>query len=203
MPPRRGDLQGPLYVLLALHLGEIGFGKLLRPGGPGQSGGDQLLPLQMGDKLAHRLHGVDHHPFGEGGLWGGVGGDKETAYPGLLGSQRHGQHPGDAAKGSGQGKLPHKGAVPLRTGKLASGGEDPYQNRKVVDRAALFPVGRGQVHRDAGDRELEPAVFHRRAHPVPGLLYGGVGEPHNVKVGKPAGQVALTGHFVALHPAKA
>ena len=147
------------------------------------------------------MDGQHLQPVGQGGLRGVVRGDEQAAYARPFGRQRHGQHPGHRAQPPVQGQLAHKGGVPFTLqGELAPRAQNAHQNGQVVHRARLAPAGGGQVHGNAGDGEVKAAGFDCRAHPLPGLLHGGVGQAHHVEGGQAAGQGALGGHRIALHP---
>jgi len=61
--------------------------------------------------------------------------------------------------------------------------QDADRDRKVVGRAFLTQVGRGEVDRDAAEREGEPGVLDRGADTVSCLLDGCVSKPDD---GEPA-----------------
>ena len=199
VPPGGGDLQHPLHLLLAPHFGEIRHGQVLPLLAPGGRGGDLLPAGEMLGQLLHVLHRVDGEAFGQGRLRGAVRGDEEPLDPRRLSRQGHGQHPDHGAQGPGEGQLPHKGAVRVAPIQLAGGGQNAHEDGQVVDRAGLAQVGRGQVHRDPPHGEGVAVVLNGRAHPFPRLLHGGVGQTHDVKVGQPTGQVALSADLVAIN----
>ena len=147
----------------------------------------------MGRQGLHILHRIDRHAPGQRSLRRRVGRHEEGAEPRRSGRQRHGQHPRHRPHLPREGELPHKGRIRRRGGELAPRAQDPHQNGQVIDRARLFPVRWGQINGDAGDRKGKPAIFHRRAHPLPGLPHRRVGQAHNVEIGQPPGEIALRG----------
>ena len=106
-----GNLQGPLHMLLALHVGEVGLGLQFRPGGPGLGRGDGLPARQMGHQLGHGLHGIDLNPLCQGGLRCRVRRYEKPLKPGLPGRQGHGQHAPDRAHLAGEAHFSHEGAA--------------------------------------------------------------------------------------------
>ena len=203
MPPGGGDLQHPLHRALAPDLGKVRQGEVLLVPLPHRGGVDGGPAGQVVGQLAHRLHGVDGEALGQGGLRGAVRRDEEAADPRRPGGQGHGEHPHHRPQGAGEGELPHEGTVGVGPVQLPGGGEDAHQNGQVVHRAGLPPVGGGQVHGDPPHGKGVAAVLDGRPDPLPGLLHGGVGEPHDVEVGQAPGQVALGGDLIpgdALEP---
>ena len=197
--PGGGDLQGPLHLLLALYLGKVRAGVDGGPGLPGRGGGDGLLPGEVPGQLGHIPHGIDRRPLGQRGLGGVLLGHEQGSDAGLFGGQGHGQHPGTGAQLAGQGQLPQKGAAGLGQPDLSPGGQNAHQNGQVVQGAHLFQMGGSQIHRDPADGEGEAAVFDGRAHPLPGLGHGGIGQTDDGKGGQAAGQIALGGDGIARH----
>ena len=74
--------------------------------------------------------------------------------------------------------------------------------RQVVNGALFAHVGRGKVHRDAADREIEPAVFQCGAHAIARFLYGGVRQADKVKGRQTGGKVTFHFHFERVHAEK-
>ena len=145
----------------------------------------------MAGKSPHIRYAVDGETVRQCGLGGVFRRDVQLLDAGVPGGQGHGQHAGDAPQRPSEGQLPEKRRLRRRRRQLPGGCQDPHEDRQVVDRAGLFLPGRGQVHGDPADRELGPAVFHRRPDPLPGLPHGGVRQAHNVKGGQAAGEKAL------------
>ena len=196
VPARGGNLQGPLYLLLALHLGRSPAGGSRLPA-RGSSGGagrwppprqvaDQLVPhLAPGRRRAPRPGWPRRRcPRGRTG----------RLTPATLGGQGHGQHPGDGPQLPGEGQLPHKGGRPrsaAAAARPAPGCPPEWAGRRGCPPSAESAGARFTVMRDTG--KVNAAVLHRRPHPLPGLLHRGVGQAHHVEGGQAAGQVALGG----------
>ena len=98
MSPGGGNLQSPLHLLLALHLGQVGAVEGGGGGHPGRGGGDGLFTCEVALQLGHVPDGVDHRPLG-----GVFGGDIQRFDPLPLGGQGHGQHPGAGPQLARQG----------------------------------------------------------------------------------------------------
>ena len=197
MPPSGGDLQGPLHLLLALHLCQVGTVDGGCPRRPGRGRGDGLCPGEVADQLGHVPDGIDGGPLRQGGFGGVLLRDIQGGDPLPLGGQGHGQHPGAGPQLSGEGQLPQKGTVPVWEHDLSAGGQDADQHGQVIEGPHLFQVGRGQIDGDPADREGEAAVLDGGAHPLPGLVDGGVWQTYHSESGQPAGQVAFGGHRIA------
>lgn len=69
--------------------------------------------------------------------------------------------------------------------------------------SCLFQAGGGQIHRNAAYRKFHAAALHRRTNPLPGLLYGGIGQAHNVEARHPVGDKGLRRDHTALNAADA
>ena len=148
MAPGGGDLQGPLHVLLAHDLGEVGAGLgpgLRRPGG----GGGNVFPVsEVGQKRLHVFHRVDGEALGQGGLGGVLRRDVELPYARPGGGHGHGEDAGDGAQGSGEGEFAQKGGSFSRRVDVPLGGQDAQEDGEVVDSALLPQGGGGQVDGD-------------------------------------------------------
>ena len=186
-----GDLQGPLHVLLAHHVPQVRHGAVVLPRRPRRSGGEGSLPPQVAHQGRHIRHPVDGEALRQGGLGGVLRRNEQLPHAGLPGRQGHGQHAGHAPQGPGEGQLPDEGRVRRGRGQLPAGGEQAHEDGQVVHGPRLLLPGGGQIHRDAADGELGPAVLHRRPDPLPGLPHGGVRQAHDVKGGQAAGEKAL------------
>ena len=151
----------------------------------------------MGEELPHVLHAVDGQSVGKGGLGTVVRRDVQRLEAQPCGGQRHGQHAGHGTQRAGEAQLPQKRRVPRQGADLLRRRQYPQQDGQVVDRALLpHPCG-SQIHRNAADGELRPAVFHRRPDALAGFLHRRVRQPHHVKPRQPAGEKALHRHLVA------
>ena len=198
-----GDLQGPAAIFLAHDVPQVRQALRLLPRLPGFGGRQGFLAPEMGHQLHHVLRAVDRQAVGQGGLGGVLFGDVEGFDAGAHGGQGHGEHAPHGAQRPRQRQLAQKGCVRRRRVQGLRSGQDTQENGQIVDRALLFLGGGGQVHGDAADGELRPAVFHRRPHPLPGLPHGGVGQAHHVEGRQAAGKKALHGHLVARDPREA
>ena len=176
-----GDLQRPLHVLLPHHVGKVRQRGTGRGGLPPERGRNSALPFQVGHQLADILHAVDGNAVGQRSLGGVGGGDEQLLHPLTGGKHGHGQHAGDGTQRPRQAQLPQKGSVLRQCSHLAGGSHDAQQDGQVVHRALLPQTGRSQIHRDAADGELGPAVFHRGPHSLPRFLYRRVRQTHHVK----------------------
>ena len=186
-----GDLQRPLHIFLTHHVREVGKRLAIRLRRPRRGGGEGGTAGKMGRKRAYVRHAVDGEPARQRGLGGVFRRDEQRPDAGRPGAEGHGQHARHRAHRPGQGQLTQKGGVRRRRRQLSGGGKHAHQNGQVVHGAHLFLPGRGQVHGDAADGELGPAVFHRRPHPLPGLPHGRVRQSHDVKSRQAAGEEAL------------
>ena len=203
VPPGGGDLQGPLHVLLAHDVGKV-RSRLPRGGGDeGRGGREKRLPAQVAQQGREVRHGIDREAPGQGGLRRVLRRDIQLPDAQPRRGHGHGQHPLHRPQGPGKAQLPQEGGPLPRGLDVPLGGQEPQEDGQVVDRALFFQRRRGQVHRDAADRELEPRGLHRRAHPLPGLLHRRVGQAHNIKGGQTAGQVALGPYFIPGHAGQA
>ena len=194
---RSGNLQGTLHRGLPLHLGEVGAGLRLPGALPAGGGGDGFLPGEVAHQLGDVGHGIDFRPAGQGGLGGVFPGDEELSDAQLPGGQGHGQHPRAGAQLPGEGELPQKGAALLPELQLSPGGQQPHQDRQVIQGADLLHMGGCQIDGDPADREGEAAVFDGGAHPLPGLIHCRVRQADDGEGGQAAGQVALHRHRIA------
>lgn len=195
----RRHFQRPLHVLLAHHIGKI------RPLGRGAHiliglGLGQLpLPPQKLHQLPHMAAGHHLEPVGHRRLGPVARGQEDPAGPLVLGRQRHGQHACAGPQCAIQAQLAQKAIGGLGGRDLPRSRQNAQQDGQVVHRPLFFQIGRGQVYRDAAQREIETAVAGRRPHPVPGFFHRSVGQPHDLKGGQPVGQIALTQHRHALN----
>ena len=203
MPPGRRHLHGPLGVLLPPDVGKV---RRRRGGGRREGqfpGGRQLLPP---DEVIQYLpgggHGVDSDAGDGGPLPAVLHGEEHPLYPRLAGGQHHGQRPPHRPQPPVQGELPRKGAAGKVHVALAGGQQQPQQDGEVVDGPRLFGVGGGQVHQNTAVRPGKAQVPGGGAHPLPRLLDGGVGQPHQVELGQPPLAVHLHRHHVPLDARK-
>ena len=66
---------------------------------------------------------------------------------------------------------------------LRRGGQHADGDGQVVGRAFLAQIGRGQVDRDALDREREAAVLDGRVDAIPALAHGRIRQADEGKIG--------------------
>ena len=203
VPAGRGDLQRPLHVLLAHHVGKVGEGRRGPGGLPGACRLHGLLAPEMAHQLSHVPDAVDGEPLGQRGL-GGVG-LRHVQLPdaGPGGAQGHGQHARHGPQSAGEAQLAQEGGALRQLLQLLRCAEDAQQDGQVVESALLAEPGRGQVDGDAADGEFGAAVLDGGPDPLPGLPRGGVGQTHHVEGGQSAGEKALHADLVAADAAQA
>lgn len=201
VPAGRGDLEGALDALLTLDVGKIGQRQIRRRERRRRGGAKLLFAAQMGDQLAHALDAIDLHALGKGGLGGVFGREKELFHAAALRRDGHGQRAGDAPQRAVERKLAEKGAVRGNAGQLTLRREDADEDRQIIERAGLFPVGRGEIDRQTARREAKAVVLDRRADALARLLDGGVGQSDDLKAGQTAGDIDLDGDLKAAHAA--
>ncbi|MPM75905.1 hypothetical protein SDC9_122900 [bioreactor metagenome] len=197
MPARRRNFQRPLDRLLPLDLGKVRGVRLLGRRRPPGGGGNWLLPGEMTDELGHGFHGVNRQPVGQGRLGGAGRRNIERLHPRLPRRQGHGQHAGDRPQVARKGKLPHKAAAGRVEAHLSARPQDAHEDGQVIHCACLAQMRGRQIHRNAADGKRKAAVFHRGAHPLPRLLHGGVGQPHNIEARQTRGKIAFRGYLIA------
>ena len=191
-----GDLQRPLDVGLSLHVGKIGLGLLCPPPAP-RPGPAPAAPGRSGDPAVGPPSPPGRPAF------------RPPAWP-----------PGRCPPGRTAFQCPSPGppapwaAFPSRPAPARSG-RSPPQSRSRTDLASSSPeafripsrMGRSytvpsffrsageRFTGDPGHREAEPGVADGGAHPLLGLLDGGVRQSHDLKGGQASRQIAL-------HPAR-
>ena len=201
VPARGGHLKGALDALLSLDVGKIRQRQILSREDRRFGRGELFLAPQMGDQLPDALHAEYFDPLGKGGLGGVFGREKELFHAAALRCDGHGQRAGDAPQRSVQGKLAEKGTVVLRLLDLALGGQNADEDRQIVERTGLFPVGRGEIDRQTAGRKTKAGVLDRRADALARLLDGGVGQSDDLKARQTAGDIYLNGDLKAAHAA--
>ena len=192
-----GDLQRPLHVLLPHDVGKVRQGTALPSRLPAGLRGHGFLSAEMCQQLRHVLHGVDLHAVGQGRLRRVVGGHEQLADAQPGGGQRHGQHARHRAQRAAETQLAQKGRVLRQRAYLLRRRQNAQQDGQVVHRALLAHTRRSQIHGDAADGELLPAVLHRRPDALAGFLHRRVRQTHHVEGRQSAGDNALHRHLVA------
>jgi hypothetical protein len=207
-PPRRGDLEGALGDGLVLDVRQIHL-RRWRPTvfGQGRLDRDRDLTPQVRhqvDKGADRMH-LEARP---GGL-GGVGDGGEHAPDATRGQvTAEGERPTDRPDGAVEPKLPDEGAVTqLGIAALEAGligrAKDGHRDREVKGAALLPKLGGGEVHGQPVRGKAEAAVAHRRAHPLPRLLHGLVGQADDAERRQAGGDIGLDFDAARLDAVKA
>ena len=147
--------------------------------------------LQMLHQLRQRGDGIDGYAFHQGSL-GGVHGRHIGAADALVaGHRHHRQDAGGMAQSAVQRQFAQKDGRFGRRQSLAGAEQDADGDGQIVGGAGFFQVGRRQVDGDAAHGELAAAVADGGAHPLFGLLHGGIGQPHDVKSGQPRRDVGF------------
>ena len=198
----RGNLQCPFHVFLSLYIAEVRqFCRiLLRLPRRFRCDGDGAV--QMRRKLAHIRHG-DHRQIPcQRRLSGILGGNVQRPEAGLPCGNGHGQHAVDRTELPLQTQLSEEGARLLRQPAQLRGGENAEKNGKIVERAALAGVGRGEIQRDPADRELEAAVLDGGPDPLTRFLDRRIRQSDNLKSWQAVGDKALHGNRIPLYPAQ-
>ena len=206
----RGDLQGAARLPLPDDFGEVrgvGAGVFLHQDVEGHRlhGLDELLAPQVREKFLHRVDRINVHRVADGGRFLRVPGrDEGLLHPLLPGADEHGEHATDPAHIAPEGQFAkeHRGRqlVELALEGLLSGDDlvvgehHGREDGQVVDGSLLAEVRRGQVHGDAADGELEPAVSHRGAHPFLRLRHRRIWQADEVEPGQAARQVHFDRH---------
>jgi hypothetical protein len=197
---RRGDLQRAPRGALPAHVGEVrpGTGALVGRRGHGDRRA-RLVAGEERDDVVDAARGADLDAFDQGGLGGVFGGDHDPGAAGGecgLGGGQRAAHRSDLA---GERELAEEqGAVDGGGRHGAGGGEQADGDREVEAGPVLLPVGRREVHRDAPQRELKPAVLQRRLYADAGLANRRLRQAHRRVRRQPAGQIDLDvdGHGV-------
>ncbi len=199
MAARRGDLQRPLGVRLAPHIGEVG---LVASSGPfeglrlrGASRLDRRLAREVGDALL-QVARTDHLDAVDHGRLGGVAArHHQAAQSFAAGPHGERQHAPHGPQRTVERQLARKHRIGQRRGVDAPHRrEDPHGDRQIETRALLAQVGRREVHHHLPARHPLARVLERRADALLALLHGIVREPHEVEPQPARGDVDLDGH---------
>ena len=103
----------------------------------------------------------------------------------------HARHrPSDRPQRAVEGQLAETQGRRLHR-ELGARAQDAKCDREVEARPLLSSLGRCEVHGHAAQRELVARVPDGRAHSLPGLLHGGVGETNDDERGQAVGDVDL------------
>ena len=199
----RRNLQRALRLRLPLHIGKIRQrGLCLRVGAVGLGGFYRLMPAQVLEQSENVRHRVDGQSLDDRALPRVFRRDKHVLKAEAAGLDRHRQHAAHGAQRAGKRELADKDAAVGAGAELTGHFQQGDQQRQVVNRPLLAPVGGGEVHRDAADRKVEAAVLQRGPHAVARFLDGGVRQTDEVKGREPGGDVGLHLHEKRMHAPK-
>ena len=195
MAAGRGDLQGALGVVLALHLGEIERILGRRVEDPVAVHADRLdfdLAVQEGDDFDQIVKGVDLDVLDDRRLAAVQLGDDDPVQAVCPGGQGDRDRAFDRPQGTVQGELAED-RVPSQTRgtNRRDGAQDADRDRQVKTRSFFFDVRRRQVDRDLLRREAEPGILDRGGYPVLGFLDRVVGQAHGRELRQAVGQIDL------------
>src|SRR5688500_10771262 len=196
VPARRRDLECALRRLLPDDVGEIHLPAGCSRGLWRDRGRASRVTLEMVDGTSQRRDPDRLSPTGRG-FRGVRGRDERRDDASTCGATHTGQHATHAADRSIERELPDAELGDVDR-ELTARAEDAERDREVESRAFLTALRGREVHRDPTERELEPAVSDRRAHPLARLAHGGVGEADDVEAGQPARDVDLDRHELGL-----
>ncbi len=202
---RRRDLDGPLGVLLPLHLGEVHVPvrAALPRGAPARGHCRNVrLPGQKGSRLAQRAHRVHRQSFHHGGLGGVVRRHQHAARPFGAGAHGHGQNARHGLQFAGQGKFAQqKPPVGTALGQYLGGGQQADGKGKIEAAAALAAVGGGEIDGDARGRQAQVAGPHGGENALARFAQRPFGQAHHDEGGHAlAGKVHLQVHPEGVHP---
>ena len=144
-------------------------------------------------------------PRHQRGLRRVAGRQHEAAHAAPLQALRQGERSGDGPQAAVEPELADGGQRAAAVGAVAHlpGGEQERERDGQVERRPfLADVRRGQVDGDAPRGELVGRVDDRGAHPLPALLHGRVGQPHDAERRRRGDHVGLDHHRVTLEAAQ-
>ncbi len=192
VPACCGNLQRPFYILLPHHIGKIR--SFLACGGfrqPDRGGSKRFRSPQMLHQLGHMLHRIYRQPLGQRSLCCVLSRHEQLPDAQPPCRQCHGQHTRHRTQSACQAHLTDEGCIRRQLADFLGCRQNAQQNGQVIQCAFLPLSRRGQIHRNAADRESDPAVFHSRPHALTGFPHGGIRQPYNLKSGQPAGEKTL------------
>lgn len=175
---RRGDLQGALGVLLALHVSQVRRGFAFQQG-PGRRRGHDLQAAEVVEQGDDRLGGQDRCVPGPGGFRP-TGLRTDEAQPHGAGRHRRRQGAGHGGNPRVEGQLAHhRPAVEGVRRDDAHDHQDGKGDGQVVVTALLGHVGRGEIDHHPLRRKGKPHAHEGGAHPLAALGHGLVAEADN------------------------
>ena len=191
MAARGRELERLLRRFLAGDIGEIDL--VPRHAGPsGDRRGRGALPaFQVRHHVPERAESERVDPAGCG-LARVLERDERGAHPARRGvaHARHG--PADRPERAVERQLAEAQRRRLDR-DLPARAQDAERDREIEARPLLSSLGRREVHRHAAQRKLVARVPDGRAHSLPGLLHGGVGETDDDERGQAVGDIDLDG----------
>ena len=200
MRASRGDLEAAPQDRVTAEVGEVGqltigiSGRL----DPGRGLDRPLSELTELSQVLDRHHIDLLH---ERGLTRVLRRDRDTAQPPPSRPLRHRQGTGGGPDGAVERQLTgHRVVVDDQLRELSRRRQDRGRDRQVEARADLGDVGGGEVHSDPMVRVPEAGVPQRRAHPLPGLTDGRIGEADDREGGQTAADVHFHVDGLRVHP---
>ena len=194
------DLERPLRVVLAAHVGEVEPRLRLvriRTRTPLRERHRLPLPAQKRPHALEVGHGDDFHSFDQRGLLATLERDDEPADALPPRGESHREHSAHRAQRAAERQLAADRGIGCRIGRdLAAGAQDGDRQSEVEDRAGLADVRRRQVRGDPPAREVEARVRQRGANPLARLAHRGIGEADD----RERGQAAAANVDLDLHP---
>ena len=176
-----------------LVVGVVAVGPVVAPGRGGDRG-PLRLALQAQEELAEEARRSHLHVLDQGRLGGVRLRDDDRVH--ATGAERvdEHEHPGHRPHRAVEPQLAqHADAVEHACGEVVLGGERTERDGELESRTGLaHPAGR-EVDGDASAGPLELRRQHRRAHALPRLADGGVGQSDDLVRGEAARDVDLDG----------
>ena len=205
VPAGRGDLQRALGALLPLDKAEIDRGRALAQQ---LFIGRRLEPLyrpfarQVLEGLLQRRDGIDVDPRYAAHLAGVRGRYEDAVHAAAL--QRaddHGQHAAHRLHRAIQRQFAQHGRAFQRVGiQPAARRQYADGQRQIVGRAFLLLIGRREIDGHPPVRIGKAAVLERRAHALARFLHRRVGQADQLELSKPAREIDLHAHGIAVDP---
>ena len=204
MPARRGYLDGPLRVLLALHFLKVHFVARPLPEYRIQVDRcrcDRRPVVEMLDDLLERLRRIDGKFLDHSRLFGVFLRDIERADAGL--SRFHGnrEHPTHLSDHPIQSQLPeeYRPFDPIERNEPGPT-KQTDGNGKIQRRPFLLNVRRSEIDRDFLERKRQTVVIQGGLNAVAALLNAGIRQTDNGKRGQAAGKIKLHLHNISIDP---
>src|SRR5699024_308825 len=168
------------------------------PAGSGSAGTGGALAGEGGTAAAKRWRSSGGAPgagpgrAGRAGRAGRGGGEQSRRDPGAR------PHPAAQTQRPQQHEIRGDGGE-----QVALGVQHGHRDREIEAGAVLGPPGRAHVDGDPPCGEVDPAAGGGRAHAIPGLERGAVGQPDHGERGQPRGDVGLDLHEGAVEAGEA